>query len=125
MTKKLSLRSAARAAKKMEDCLAHGDGVHPSMVETLWTMFNDENTDAKVRLNIVNLFARSTLLREQMARKAGLSKFGTSEKPHQTINITIEELKLLPTEQRALLERVFLAQLDSTRPALLPEPTVV
>ena len=125
MTKKLSLKQAAKAAARMERCLASGDGPRPSMVETLWDMFNDPGTDAKVRLNIANLFARSTLLREQVARKAGLSRFNAGEKKTQTINITIEELKLLPSEQRALLERVYLAQLDSTKPALLPEPTDV
>lgn len=115
MTKKLSLKSAAKAAATMQECLSNGDGVSPSMVSTLWMMFNDPKTDSKVRLNIANLFARQTLMREQLARKAGLSKFGGSDNRKQTLNIKIDEIKLLPQEQRDLLERVFLESLGGTK----------
>ena len=117
---KLSLKKAAKAAEAMQKCLTDGDGLHPSMVETLWAMFNDGETDPKVRLNIANLFARQTLMREQLARKAGLSRFGGGKVEHKTLNITIDEIKLLPDEQRRLLERVFLSSIPGP-PVELPE----
>lgn len=120
MTSKLSLKKAAKAAEAMQRCLTDGDDANPSMVNTLWAMFNDPETDPKVRLNIANLFARQTLMREQLARKAGLSRFGGGKVEHKTLNITIEEIKLLPDEQRRLLERVFLSSIPGP-PVEVPE----
>jgi len=108
VTKKLSLRKAAKAAERMQSYLSEGTEGSPAIVDQLWALFNDSNTDPKVKLNIANLFARQTLMREQLARKAGLSRFGGGKVEHKTLNITIEELKLMPPEQRQLLEKVFL-----------------
>ena len=124
--KKLKAGNAVKASILMQKLLGEGDGMQPSMVETLWVMFNDPQTESKTRLNIANFFARQSLIREQVAKVSGLGKFEGEQKDAKTIvNITIEELKLLPQDARDAVEKVYLRNLGVQADLLLPEKTDV
>jgi len=122
---RINLKRAVKSAERMQQLFAEGDEQgRRSMIESLWEMFNDESeiitgeTEDKVftrpkvsvkeKTMIASFFAREIAHKKRVEAAAGLTRVQTSERPHQTINITIEKLQALPAEQRALVESIFL-----------------
>lgn len=83
LTDQANRRARALAAvDKMEEMLSEGHGGFPSMVQTLWEMFNDPTVDAKQRVAIANTFLRITAAKEIALAEKGLSKRGPKTVEH-------------------------------------------
>lgn len=92
---------AMRAARKIDVLVARGDGISPSVVDTLWAMLNDDSkvvltertlsadgtvleiketekvrVDSKQKIVIAQAFMRVAALRDLVLAERGLSKHG-------------------------------------------------
>lgn len=121
----LQRERALQAASKMEVMFAHGDDRFPSMVDSLWEMFNDDSelvtekfdkdgglkerstrpkVDAKQKVAIANAFSRFIGLKDLALSERGLSRVSNGPKQQNNyfsqINLSSEDLARLPEDVR-------------------------
>ena len=122
-------RLAINAAMHLEDYLVAGDQRFPSMIETMWRMFNDEEFDdhgryrvsPKDKTVIFQAFARLTGVKEAVLAERGLK--GQSAKNVTNnflqVNLSMEELKALPVEAQERLLKQQLSALGGPPPVVV------
>lgn len=97
-------RKALDGVDRMEELLVLGDGSLPSMIETLWQMFNDDSTvpygqgerpkvPPETKLAIANLFADKISLKRQAEAAIGLRAGPKKVEHHQHLTLVFNKTK--------------------------------
>lgn len=136
----LNRERALKAAARMELLFAEGDERFPSVVDTLWQMFNDESElvtekygkegeirerstrpriDAKQKVAIANAFARFIVIKDTALADRGLSRAASGPKTQNNyfsqnnLNLSPDDLDRLPEDVR---RKIVDARLDAFSP---------